>query len=50
MKKDNMKQQIKFENQVFNMNTPIDYKGNNLFDFSKIKHTNKKVNLTKKRI
>ena len=45
-----MKQQINFENQVFNMNTPIDYKGKDLFDFSKIKHTNKKLNLTKRRI
>ena len=50
MKKNKIIQQIKFENQVFNMNTPIDYTGKNLFDFKVNKHTNKKLNLTKKRI
>ena len=48
MKKNKMMQQITFENQAFNMNAPIDYKGDNLFDFSKSKHTNKKMKLTKK--
>jgi hypothetical protein len=45
----NMKQQINFENQAFNMNIPINYKGNNLFDFSKMKKTNKKIKLTNNR-
>ena len=45
----NFKKQINFENKVFNMNIPVDYTGKDLFDFSKSKHTNKKLNLTKKR-
>jgi len=49
MKKDIMKQQINFENQVFNMNIPSDYRGNNLFDFTKMKKTNKKIKLTNNR-
>jgi len=46
--KNTMKEQINFENQAFNMNIPSDYKGNNLFDFSKMKKTKKKIKLTKK--
>lgn len=46
----NFKKQINFENKVFNMNIPADYTGKDLFDFSKSKHTNKKVNLTKRRL
>lgn len=45
----NFKKQINFENKVFNMGVPVDYTGDDLFDFSKSKHTNKKINLTKKR-
>ena len=30
------------------MNAAIDYTGKDLFDFSKSKHTNKKMKLTKK--
>jgi len=48
MKKNKMMQQITFENQAFNMNAAIDYTGKDLFDFSKSKHTNKKMKLTKK--
>ena len=48
MKKNKMMQQITFEIQAFNMNAAIDYTGKDLFDFSKSKHTNKKMKLTKK--